>query len=69
MPKIDDSRSFLPVNIAVLTVSDSRTEMDDKSGSLLVKRLQGAGHHLADRAIIADEKTLKGGGVPQLQEK
>ena len=58
MPKIDDSRSFLPVNIAVLTVSDSRTEMDDKSGSLLVKRLQGAGHHLADRAIIRDEKNL-----------
>ncbi len=58
MPKIDDSRSFLPVNIAVLTVSDSRTEMDDKSGSLLVKRLQGAGHHLADRAIIPDEKNL-----------
>ena len=56
MPKIDDSRSFLPVNIAVLTVSDSRTEMDDKSGSLLVKRLQGVGHHLADRAIIPDEK-------------
>ena len=58
MPKIDDSRSFLPVNIAVLTVSDSRTEMDDKSGSLLVKRLLGAGHHLADREIIPDEKTL-----------
>ena len=58
LPKIDDSRSFLPVNIAVLTVSDSRTEMDDKSGSLLVKRLQGVGHHLADRAIIPDEKTL-----------
>ena len=58
MPKIDDSRSFLPVNIAVLTVSDSRTETNDKSGSLLVKRLQGAGHHLADRAIIPDEKNL-----------
>ena len=55
MPKIDDSRPFLPVNIAVLTVSDSRTLDTDTSGQVLVDRLTEAGHRLADRAIVADE--------------
>ena len=56
MNKIDDSRPFLAVNIAVLTVSDSRTEADDKSGAVLAERLQAAGHKLADRRIVRDEK-------------
>lgn len=49
-------RQFVPVNIAILTVSDSRTEADDKSGHTLVGRLQDAGHHLAEKAIVADDK-------------
>ena len=56
MPGIDASRPFRPVNIAVLTVSDTRTEADDKSGAVLVERLTAAGHHLAGRAIVPDEQ-------------
>ena len=52
---IDESIAFIPVNIAVLTVSDSRTLETDKSGQVLVDRLTAAGHNLADRAIVADE--------------
>lgn len=48
-------RKFLPVNIAVLTVSDTRTLKDDKSGDMLVDRIAGAGHVLVDRAIVADD--------------
>ncbi len=55
MSKIDGSRDFLPVNIAVLTVSDSRTLADDKSGQVLADRVVVAGHKLADRAIVIDE--------------
>jgi len=46
---------FQPVNIAILTVSDSRTLEDDRSGDTLVQRLKADGHVLADRAIIKDE--------------
>ncbi len=46
---------FLPLNIAVLTVSDSRSESDDKSGALLVERLQAADHQLADKRIVRDD--------------
>jgi molybdenum cofactor biosynthesis protein B len=46
---------FLPVNIAVLTVSDTRSSADDRSGDTLVERLQTAGHKLAARAIVKDE--------------
>jgi molybdopterin adenylyltransferase len=46
--------SFLPVNIAILTVSDSRTEETDTSGQLLVKRLGAAGHRLAEKVILPD---------------
>ena len=46
------------VNIALLTVSDTRTEEDDKSGHLLVNRIKDAGHHLAEKKIIKDEKEL-----------
>ncbi len=50
-----DERSFVPVGIAVLTVSDSRTLEDDKSGALLAGRIEAAGHVLADRQIVPDE--------------
>lgn len=50
-----DERPFIACNIAVLTVSDSRTIDTDSSGATLVERLQAAGHRLADRAIVPDE--------------
>ncbi len=56
MPGIDESRPFIPLGIAVLTVSDSRTLADDRSGALLVERVEKAGHRLADRRIVADEQ-------------
>ncbi len=49
-------REFIPVRIAVLTVSDTRTPEDDKSGNTLVARLEGAGHILAARLIMPDER-------------
>jgi molybdenum cofactor biosynthesis protein B len=52
---IDESRTFQPVRIAVLTISDTRTLADDRSGDTLVARLEGAGHLLADRAIVTDD--------------
>ena len=52
---VDESRQFRPVNIAVLTVSDTRSEADDRSGPVLVERLQAAGHNLAGRAIVTDD--------------
>lgn len=62
MPGIDESRPFYPLNIAVLTVSDTRTLETDSSGALLADRLTQAGHHLADRAIVADS-------IAAIQEK
>ncbi|TCT07204.1 molybdenum cofactor biosynthesis protein B [Tepidamorphus gemmatus] len=50
-----DERSFVPVRIAVLTVSDTRTPETDRSGQVLVERLTAAGHHLAARQIVPDE--------------
>ena len=55
MPGIDESKQFVPLKIAVLTVSDTRALADDKSGQTLVDRVQAAGHTLADRAIVKDE--------------
>ncbi len=55
MAGIDPTRQFVPLNIAVLTVSDTRNLADDKSGALLVERIEKAGHAVAERAIIADE--------------
>jgi molybdopterin adenylyltransferase len=55
MAGIDETRTFQPVRIAILTVSDTRGLEDDTSGALLVDRLTKAGHHLADRAISRDE--------------
>ena len=57
LPKIDKSRSFIAVNIAVMTVSDSRALEDDKSGAILVSKLEEAGHKLAARAIVKDDAT------------
>ncbi len=51
----DTSREFIPLDIAVLTVSDTRGEAEDKSGALLIARLTGAGHRLADRRIVKDD--------------
>ena len=48
-------RTFIPVNIALLTASDTRTEADDKSGRALAERLAAAGHHLADKQIVPDD--------------
>ena len=53
---MSQDREFLPLNIAVLTVSDSRDEASDKSGALLVKFLTEAGHQLAEKAIVPDDK-------------
>ena len=54
---LESSRDFVPVSIAVMTISDSRTLRDDKSGDLLVERLISAGHHLGARAIVPDEQS------------
>jgi molybdopterin adenylyltransferase len=55
MPKIDETRPFIAVRIAVLTVSDTRVLADDRSGGALAEMLQGAGHELVDRAIVKDD--------------
>ena len=52
---INESLTFVPVNIAVLTVSDTRSEANDTSGDILAKRAQDAGHNLVDRAIERDD--------------
>lgn len=52
---IDESRAFLPIRIAVLTISDTRSLADDRSGDTLVARLTAAGHILADREVIRDD--------------
>lgn len=55
MARIDESRPFIAVNIAVLTVSDTRTPREDKSGATLEKLLTDAGHMLAERTIVKDD--------------
>lgn len=55
MAGIDETRTFLPVAIAVLTVSDSRGPKEDESGKTLVDRLEAAGHKLAARAVVKDD--------------
>ena len=55
MPRMPEARSFVPIDIAVLTVSDSRTEETDTSGRLLVSRLEADGHRLAEKAIVPDD--------------
>jgi molybdenum cofactor biosynthesis protein B len=56
MSRIDDSKDFLPIRIAVLTVSDTRALDQDRSGDTLVARIKDAGHVVADRKIIQDER-------------
>ena len=53
---LDETREFIPVRIAVLSVSDTRGLNDDRSGQTLVDRLEKAGHHLADRKMVRDER-------------
>ncbi len=55
MNQVTPGREFLPVNIAVLTVSDTRTLKDDKSGDVLADRIEGAGHIVIDRDIVKDD--------------
>src|SRR5439155_3420641 len=55
MSSIDESKQFVPLNIAVLTISDSRSLEDDKSGTTLSERLTAAGHKLAAREIVTDD--------------
>ncbi len=55
MPGLDQSRQFVPLKIAVLTVSDTRVLADDKSGSTLAERIEQAGHVVAGRTIVPDD--------------
>ena len=55
MPGIDESRQFVPLRIAVLTVSDTRALAEDRSGSTLAERIEKSGHALAARAIVTDD--------------
>ena len=55
MPGIDETKEFVPLKIAVLTISDTRDIKDDKSGALLVQRIVAAGHYIAERSIVIDE--------------
>lgn len=55
MAGINESLTFYPLSVAVLTISDTRNEETDTSGALLVERLTGAGHNLRDRAIVRDD--------------
>jgi molybdenum cofactor biosynthesis protein B len=56
MPDIDETVKFVPVRIAVMTVSDTRDESNDKSGDTLAQRIKDAGHVLAARAIVSDDR-------------
>ncbi len=62
MSRLDETRPFIAIKICVMTVSDTRTLDDDKSGSIIVDRLEAAGHVLADRAIVSDD-------IPAIQAK
>ena len=62
---ISEEIEFVAINIAVMTISDTRTEADDKSGNTLCERLQGAGHNLVSRAIVKDDRDAI---VAQLRE-
>ena len=55
MPGVDEKKQFVPLKIAVLTISDTRSLKDDKSGALLVQRIVAAGHVVAERSIVADD--------------
>ncbi len=55
MAGIDETREFIPIRIAILTMSDTRSASEDKSGDVLAKRVKSAGHAVADRAIVKDD--------------
>ena len=55
---IDESLAFVPVNVAILTVSDTRSLADDCSGQTLADRIVAAGHRLAERRVVADDADL-----------
>ena len=55
MPGIDESKQFVPLKFAVLTISDTRSLKDDKSGALLVQRIVSAGHVVSERSVVADD--------------
>ena len=55
MPGVDENREFVPLKIAVLTISDTRNLKDDKSGALLAQRIAAAGHLVAERSIVTDD--------------
>ncbi|MDX1785523.1 MAG: molybdenum cofactor biosynthesis protein B [Roseovarius sp.] len=61
MSRIDETKEFIPVRIAVLTVSDTRTLADDRSGDTLAERVEAAGHVLAARAIVTDDRAAIAG--------
>jgi molybdenum cofactor biosynthesis protein B len=63
MPGIDQTKPFVALRIAVLTVSDTRELADDKSGATLVGRIEAAGHAVADRAIVTDDVEMIRGQV------
>jgi molybdopterin adenylyltransferase len=65
MSSIDESKNFVPLNIAVLTISDTRSLDDDKSGTTLAERLTAAGHRLAAREIVTDDVEAIRGVVRQ----
>ena len=58
MSGTNDAREFIPIRIAVLTVSDTRTIEDDRSGDTLVSRIEAAGHVLAARDIVSDDRAV-----------
>ena len=58
MAGIDESRLFIPVSIAVLTVSDSRTKDDDKSGDTLARLITEDGHQVVSRQIVSDDQEI-----------
>src|ERR1700761_8723051 len=61
--RCDEAKPFKPVRVAVLTVSDTRDEESDTSGDILAERITGAGHTLAGRAIVPDDKAAIAGQV------
>ncbi|HAW46607.1 MAG TPA: molybdenum cofactor biosynthesis protein B [Roseovarius sp.] len=56
MPRLDETKEFIPVRIALLTVSDTRDLTQDRSGDVLAERIEAAGHALADRMVVRDER-------------
>ncbi|MBA4173971.1 MAG: molybdenum cofactor biosynthesis protein B [Hyphomicrobium sp.] len=63
MPRIDETRPFIPVRIAILTMSDTRTMAEDKSGNTLAEMIREAGHEVAGRALVKDDVAMIRGEV------